>query len=98
MRIIVTSASLINGGAFSPSVFRKMEVIMEKSFYTIWMRNPYNNESFILEEEKVYYFKHSAFKRAKELIKDYEIILVRKVRLDSDYCLEWKFVKESEEK
>ena len=70
------------------------------TFYTIWKGKENSDEdAILLDDEPVFKTRHNAFKRAHQLAKklvygwDY-VILVRKIRTDSDICTEWVFPAE----
>ena len=70
---------------------------MPKKFYTIWKGNENGeDEPILLKGEKFYFFKWSAFRRAKQLAKELPLnwdlaILVRRVTVGSDECVEYVF-------
>lgn len=68
---------------------------MRKYYYTLWKGHDEADEAVLLEDEQVFKIKHRAFKRAEFLANELAygcgfFILVRKVCLDSNECLEWK--------
>ncbi len=73
---------------------------MARTFYTLWKTRDHNDEeAILLEEEPIFRTKHRAFKRAKKLAKALVngwgfTILVRKIRTDTDWCLQWEFEAE----
>lgn len=73
---------------------------MGKYFYTLWKaKEGTDDEDLLLDNEPLFHTKHRAFKRAHALAKDLAkgwnyVILVRRVSLDSDMCLEWVFPPE----
>lgn len=73
---------------------------MAKTFYTIWKgKKDDTDNATLLESEPIFHTKHRAFKRAsalaKELIVGWDfVILVRRIRTDTDMCLEWQFEAE----
>ena len=73
---------------------------MKRYSYTIWKGKEENGDgTLLLKDAGFFYTKHRAFKKAQKLAKqlavgwDY-IILVRRISLDSDMCLEWLFPTE----
>ena len=73
---------------------------MTHTFYTLWKgkENDADN-ALLLDSEPIFKTRANAFKRAHALAKklvygwDY-VILVRKIRTDSDICTEWVFEAE----
>ena len=69
---------------------------MKRRFYTIWKSKKDDKEALLLEDEKFFYTKCRAFKRAEVLAKqlisgwDY-VILVRRIVIGDDICQEWVF-------
>lgn len=66
------------------------------TFYTIWKINKGATDAELLEEEGTFKTRHRAFKRAKKLasklVYDWgEKILVRKITLGNEDCLQWEF-------
>ena len=78
---------------------------MAHTFYTLWKGSEdidKSDDAILLDSEPIFHTKHRAFKRAHELAKklivgwDY-VILVRKIRTDTDICTEWVFPPEQED-
>ena len=70
---------------------------MATTFYTIWKaKKDSSDDAILLESEPIFHTKRRAFKRAEKLAKELIVgwnfvILVRKIRTDTDMCLEWEF-------
>ena len=67
-------------------------IMMNKTFYTFWVKNPFNEEMILLEDEPFYYLRWKAFRHAKKLLKRLKrTIYVRRITYGNDMCLEWEY-------
>ena len=76
---------------------------MPKSVYTLWKgKEDECDDALFLTTEKIYSFKRSAFKRAKELVQNLPtgwdlVIIVRKITVGSDICEQYIFSPKDKE-
>lgn len=67
----------------------------QKKFYTVWLKDPCYEDARLFDDLPPYVFKKNAFRKAKELSSRPEYsgcsILVRRVALNSNICVEWRF-------
>lgn len=73
------------------------------TIYTLWKgKKNEEDDALLLESEPFFKIKRNAFKRAHKLVNqlpigwDY-VILVRKIKLGEDTCLEWVFEREDKD-
>ena len=68
---------------------------MRKTCYTLWWKDPREEDAHLMNDESIYYTKGNAFKRARYLSTrpEYDgcLILVRRVTIGKDTCTEWSF-------
>ena len=69
---------------------------MNKYYYIIWKGHNGEDKAILLEDEPVFITRRNAFRRAKHLADQLPpgcefYLLVRRVSLYDDTCLEWKF-------
>lgn len=68
---------------------------MRKTFYTLWWKDPHEEDARLITEASGIRHRMYAFKYARYLCSRPEYrgctILVRKIKLGSNACIEWRF-------